>query len=77
MMLPVKFQKESASKRKAVIQKVSRAFVSLDKAKFPYIYGLINSSNTRKVAVLNMVIEQMYSLGFELNESLLAVEENI
>jgi len=76
-MQPLSYQKQSSEERKAVVLKISHAFMSLDKLKFPKIYSQIHSSNTTKVAILNAIIEQIYALDFDLERSFLAVEENI
>ena len=76
-MVSSKFQFQDASDRKETVLIVKRALQSLDRSKYPNITNTLNSGNTKVYALLNLILDQMYVLNFDVNSSLLAVEENI
>ena len=75
-MQPIEYQTQSVPERKSVVVKIASGLAGLDKKKFPTIHSLIHHSNTKKAAVLESLIEQMYASDFDLEKSLLAIEEN-
>jgi len=76
-MVSNRFKFQDASDRKETVLIVKRALQSLDRSKYPNITNTLNSGNTKIYALLNLILDQMYVLNFDINSSLLAVEENI
>jgi len=76
-MLPLSFQRKNTSERLVIVLAVAKSIASISKAKYPSIYRLINAGNAKKVAVINSIITQMETLGFDVDASLSAVEQNI
>ena len=76
-MLSATFQKQDASARKGLVLQIKDALINIDGSKYPSIRNTINSGNTKINALLNLIINQMYVLDFDIEDSLLAVEENI
>lgn len=77
MLLNINYQKSSASNRKEIIIDIKKALVGLDASKYPNIKRTIDSGNTKINSLINLIINQMYVLDFNIKDSLLAVEENI
>jgi len=71
------FELQSAADRKESVLIVKRALNSIDRSKYPNITNTLNSGNTKIYALLNLILDQMYVLNFDIDSSLLAVEENI
>jgi|GEM_PF-6715363 len=70
------FELQSAADRKESVLIVKRALNSIDRSKYPNITNTLNSGNTKIYALLNLILDQMYVLNFDIDSSLLAVEEN-
>ena len=77
MLLNINYQQSSASNRKEIIIDIKKALVNLDSNKYPNIKKTIESGNTKIHSLINLIINQMYVLDFNIKDSLLAVEENI
>lgn len=75
-MQPLKYQKSSPEQRKAVVLEIAKGLKYLDKNKYPKISLTINSGNNKKNQLVELLIQQMYANNFDLEDSLLAVEEN-
>ena len=76
-MTPKQFEIQDAADRKETVLIVKRALKSLDRQKYPNINNTLKSGNTKIYALLNLILDQMYVLEFDIELSLLAVEENI
>ena len=76
-MKPTQFQIQSASDRKESVLLIKKSLNSLDKEKSPNISKTLQSGNTKIYALLNLILDQFYVLNFDIDSSLLAVEENI
>ena len=76
-MLPLKFQTSDLESRKDLVKKIATGLKGIDVTKFPKISSTVNSGNTNKNTLLNLIINQMYSNNFDIVKSFMAVEENI
>jgi|TARA_R110000796_G_scaffold149904_1_gene266713 hypothetical protein len=77
MILPLKYQTSTQSERNEIVKKISSRFVSLNNSKYPKIALTLKAGNSKTNQLLNLIINQMYSNNFNLEDSFLAVEENI
>ena len=77
MILPLSYQSQDSAQRKSVVLEIKSALQTIDGRRFPNIASTIKSGNTKINALVNLIIVQMYSVEFDLERSLLAVEENI
>jgi hypothetical protein len=76
-MLPLKYQTSSQRKRNEVVKIISNGFRNLNNSKYPKIALTLRAGNSKTNQLLNLIINQMYSNNFNLENSFLAVEENI